>query len=76
MIYLIAFIVLLLLVYGPQLWVRYVLQRYNRVAEDNFPGNGAELARHLLDDHGARPLEVAQESEVVASVRAKGSGVA
>ena len=49
MIYLIAFGVLLVLVYGPQLWVQYVLQRYNRVAEDNFPGNGAELARHLLD---------------------------
>jgi hypothetical protein len=44
---LLAAIVLLLL--GPQIWVQRVLTRYNRVAEPNFPGNGAELARHLLD---------------------------
>jgi Zn-dependent membrane protease YugP len=34
---------------GPQLWVQWVLKRYNRDAEANFPGNGGELARHLLD---------------------------
>jgi Zn-dependent membrane protease YugP len=36
------------LVLGPQLWVRRVLARYNR-EEEAFPGNGGELARHLLD---------------------------
>ena len=47
--YVIIIIVLLVLVYGPQLWVRWVLNRYNRAAEPNFPGTGGELARHLLD---------------------------
>jgi Zn-dependent membrane protease YugP len=49
MIYLLAIVLLLLLVYGPQLWVRRVLERHNREVEDNFPGSGSELARHLLD---------------------------
>jgi len=49
MIYLLIIVLLLLLVYGPRLWVRWVLDRYNRVEEANFPGTGSELARHLLD---------------------------
>lgn len=48
MTYLLAFIALALLLYGPQIWVGRVLQRYNRQDEDNFPGTGGELARHLL----------------------------
>jgi Zn-dependent membrane protease YugP len=49
MIYLLVIGLLLVLVYGPQLWVRRVLDRHNRVEEANFPGSGSELARHLLD---------------------------
>lgn len=41
-------LLLLALILGPQWWVRRVLQRYNRQAEENFPGNGGELAQHLL----------------------------
>lgn len=49
MTYAIAIIALLFLIYGPQLWVQWVLNRYNRQDEENFPGTGGELARHLLD---------------------------
>ena len=42
----------------PQAWVRYVMNRYNRVPEDNFPGNGGELARHLLDRFGLDEVAV------------------
>jgi len=49
MIYVLAIALLLLLIYGPQLWVSRVLERHNRVVEENFPGTGGELARHLLD---------------------------
>lgn len=49
MIYLALTAAILLLLLGPQLWVQWMLARYNRVAEPNFPGNGGELARHLLD---------------------------
>jgi Zn-dependent membrane protease YugP len=37
----------LVLLYGPHLWARYVIARYNRDAY--FSGNGFELARLLLD---------------------------
>ncbi len=49
MIYFLIVVLLLILVLGPQYWVRWVLERHNRVEEANFPGSGGELARHLLD---------------------------
>jgi Zn-dependent membrane protease YugP len=58
MIYLSVMVLLLLLVYGPQLWVRRVLERHNREAEDNFPGSGGELARHLLDRCNLQEVKV------------------
>ena len=39
----------LVVVFGPQLWARYVLKRYGR-QRDEIPGTGAELARHLLEN--------------------------
>ena len=48
----------LLLVYGPQLWVQWVLNRHNQRAEDNFPGTGGELARHLLDRYDLGEIRV------------------
>ncbi|MCP4979396.1 MAG: zinc metallopeptidase [Gammaproteobacteria bacterium] len=58
MIYVIAILVILIVIYGPQLWVQAVLKRHNRVAEENFPGTGAELARHLLDRYELQEVEV------------------
>lgn len=58
MIYAIAITLVLILIYGPQLWVQWVLDRYNRDAEDNFPGTGAELARHLLDRYDLQEIKV------------------
>lgn len=58
MIYLIAIIVLVILVYGPQFWVQWILNRHNRKPEENFPGNGAELARHLLDRYELQEIKV------------------
>ena len=42
-------LLLLALVFGPQLWVRRVLAKYGADRPD-LPGTGAELARHLLDE--------------------------
>jgi Zn-dependent membrane protease YugP len=58
MVYVIAIILVLILIYGPQLWVQWVLNRYNRVAEENFPGTGGELARHLLDRYELQEIKV------------------
>ncbi|MEM7564874.1 MAG: zinc metallopeptidase [Pseudomonadota bacterium] len=49
---------LLVLIYGPQLWVQWVLNRHNRIAEKNFPGTGGELARHLLDRYDLQEVAV------------------
>ena len=46
-----------LLVFGPGLWVRRVLERYSLPA-DRYPGTGAELARHLLDKNGITDVKV------------------
>jgi len=41
-------ILILLLVFGPQLWVRHVLARYSKPI-DQLPGTGGELAKHLVE---------------------------
>jgi Zn-dependent membrane protease YugP len=48
MIYALGGLIFLALIYGPQLWVRYILQKHHRII-DNMPGTGGELAQHLVD---------------------------
>ena len=45
------------IVFGPQWWVKRVLTRYQQ-PEDRYPGTGAELARHLLDQLGLESVKV------------------
>ncbi len=65
MIYVLALILLLGLIYLPQLWVQWVLKRHNRNPEPNFPGTGGELARHLLDryDLGEISVEITEAGD-------------
>jgi hypothetical protein len=58
MIYAVIAIVLLALIYAPQLWVQWVLNRHNKTPEANFPGTGGELARHLLDRYDLNEVKV------------------
>lgn len=44
----IILLLLLVLVFGPQLWARYTFRRYGAPLP-HIPGSGGELARHLLD---------------------------
>lgn len=55
---LILVVILVLLILGPQFWVRSVLNRYNQRSEENFTGTGGELARHLLDRFGLQRVKV------------------
>jgi uncharacterized protein len=52
-------LLLFAVVFGPQWWVRHVLTKH---ADDrpDLPGNGAELARHLLDEAGLQKVTVEQ----------------
>ena len=58
MVYLVLVVALVGLIFLPQWYVRQVLDRYNREPEDNFPGTGGELARHLLDRFGLQQVKV------------------
>ncbi|MAZ18160.1 MAG: peptidase [Ahrensia sp.] len=44
-------------IFGPQLWVRHVLQRHGADRPD-FPGTGSELAEHLIAEHGLDGVKV------------------
>jgi len=41
-------LLVLLVVFGPQLWARYTFSRYSKPLE-HIPGSGGELAKHLLE---------------------------
>ena len=55
--YLIIAILILLLVFGPGLWVKRVLSRYAR-PNDRYSGTGGDLARHLLDNNELQHITV------------------
>jgi Zn-dependent membrane protease YugP len=44
-------------VFGPQWWVRHMLAKH-AAERPEFPGTGAELARHLLDEAGLQHVKV------------------
>ncbi len=52
----------IVLVFGPAIWVRRVLERYNEPA-DRYPGTGAQLARQLLDAQGVQGVVVEPTDE-------------
>ena len=55
--YVVIIVAILVLVFGPGLWVRRVLERYNSPA-DRYAGTGAQLARYLLNKHGLQSVAV------------------
>jgi uncharacterized protein len=54
---LLALAILLVVLLGPQWWVRHVLERHG-VERPDLPGTGGELARHLLDVAGLHSVKV------------------
>lgn len=46
-----------IIIFGPQIWVRYVLKRYNNPIEQ-LPGTGGELAVHLVENLGLSGIKV------------------
>ena len=53
----VVILLVLVAVFGPGLWVRRVLERYSEPA-DRYAGTGAQLARHLLNEHGLESVAV------------------
>jgi len=62
--YIVLGLVMLLLVFGPMLYVRWTMARHGAERAD-FPGTGGELARHLLDEAGLHqvPVELTESGD-------------
>ena len=54
---LLGFTLFLALIFGPQAWIRATMRKHASKRTD-FPGTGAELARHLLDQAGLQAVKV------------------
>jgi Zn-dependent membrane protease YugP len=54
---LILALLVLLIVFGPGIWVKRVLTRYS-TPENRYSGTGADLARHLLDENSLQHVKV------------------
>jgi len=55
-------LVLLGIIFGPQLWAQYVFKHYAKPRED-LAGNGGDLARHLLKELGMTDVKVEETNE-------------
>jgi Zn-dependent membrane protease YugP len=56
MLYLLIILVVAFVVYGPHLWARHIMNRYNQ--REYFSGNGMELARLVLDEMNLNDVTV------------------
>jgi uncharacterized protein len=54
-----GFIVLLIVIFAPQIWTRYIFKRYSTELEQ-LPGTGGELAQHLVDRFELAGVKVEQ----------------
>lgn len=54
---LVGIVILLVIVFGPGIWVSRVLERYS-VPADRYPQTGADTARLLLDKHGLDEVSI------------------
>ena len=55
-------LVIIVVIFGPGIWVRRVLAKYSKPA-DRYAGTGAQLARHLLNQNGLENVKVEQTKE-------------
>ncbi len=62
MLYILAVIFLLSAIFGPQLWVRYILNKHHKPMAA-MPGTGGELALHLLEQYKLHDVTVEQTEE-------------
>lgn len=58
----VVILLIVIVVFGPGLWVQRVLERYSEPA-DRYAGTGAQLARHLLNKHGLESVTVERTKE-------------
>ncbi|MBH18026.1 MAG: peptidase [Gammaproteobacteria bacterium] len=57
MVFIFLIIILLLLVFMPNIWVKRVMNKYSN-PKDRYSGTGADLARHLLDKNDLHQISI------------------
>ena len=57
--FLIIGLILVVIVFGPQIWAKRTFAKYNKHRED-FPGTGGELAKHLITTYELSNVNVEQ----------------
>ena len=57
MVFIFFIIILLLLVFMPNIWVKRVMNKYSN-PKDRYSGTGADLARHLLDKNNLHHISI------------------
>jgi len=53
----IIIILFLILIFGPNIWVKYVLKKHHKPRE-GMPGTGGELAKHLIEKYNLEGVTV------------------
>ena len=53
----IGLLILLALIFGPSLWVKFVMKRYSK-ENPEMPGTGGELAKHLIERFTLKDVKV------------------
>ena len=48
MFYLVLAVLVVVIIFGPRLWVGYAIRKHNKPIE-GMPGSGGELAEHLIE---------------------------
>lgn len=57
--HILGLILVLLVLFGPSLWVKVAMHRHSKVRAD-YPGTGGEFARHILDQLSLENVKVEQ----------------
>ena len=57
MLYALGILIVLAIIFGPSLWVKFVMRRYS-TEKPEMPGTGGELAKHLIKRFSLKDVEV------------------
>ena len=57
MFYVLSVLIVLVIIFGPSLWVKFVMRRYS-TEKPEMPGTGGELAKHLIKRFSLKDVEV------------------
>ena len=57
MLYALGVLIVLAIIFGPSLWVKFVMRRYS-TEKPEMPGTGGELAKHLVKRFSLKDVEV------------------